>query len=137
MRHPVEVGASDEAHLVQWLSKRLGYAIKAPDLSPQGLRLLGGRLLPGADGPAAQLMYEAPDGRRYTLYCARASGRSETAFRFAEAGDTAAFYWIDAQAGYALVGPRDRERLLKLARAIYEALEEGTPQPSNSEPRAL
>ena len=25
VRHPVEVGADEEAHLVQWLSKRLGF----------------------------------------------------------------------------------------------------------------
>ena len=137
VRHPVEVGASEEAHLVQWLSKRLGYALRAPDLSGQGLRLLGGRLLPGPEGPAALLMYEAEDGRRYTLYCARTSGRQETAFRFAEAGDAAAFHWIDNEAGYALVGPRDRERLLRIARAVYEALEQRAPQPSNSGPRTL
>jgi anti-sigma factor RsiW len=134
--HPVEVPASQEAHLVQWLSKRLGYAVKAPDLGPQGLRLLGGRLLPDAGSPAAQFMYEDENGRRYTLYCVRETGRSETAFRFAAAGDAAAFYWIDGQMGYALVGPNDRERLLGLARAVYEALE-GAPQPSNSGPRAL
>ena len=136
VRHPVEVGASEEAHLVQWLSKRLGYAVKAPDLGAQGLRLLGGRLLPDAGSPAAQFMYESEDGRRYTLYSVRETGRSETAFRFAASGDTAAFYWIDDQAGYALVGPNDREQLLALARAVYEALE-SAPQPSNSGPRAL
>ena len=137
VRHPVEVGASEEAHLVQWLSKRLGYALRAPDLSGQGLRLLGGRLLPGPKGPAALLMYEAEDGRRYTFYCARTSSHAETAFRFVEGNDAAAFYWIDGHAGYALVGPQDRERLLRIARAVYEAFEGRTPQSSNSGPRTL
>ena len=135
VRHPVEVGANEEAHLVQWLSKRLGYAVKAPDLTGLGLRLLGGRLLPGAGSPAAQFMYESEDGGRYTLYCTRETGRSETAFRFAASGDAAAFYWIDDHSGYALVGPNDRERLLRIARAVYEALEGN--QPSNSGPRTL
>ena len=31
-RHPVEVGANEEAHLVQWLSKRLGHQLIVPDL---------------------------------------------------------------------------------------------------------
>ena len=136
VRHPVEVGANEEAHLVQWLSKRLGYPVKAPYLGAYGLRLLGGRLLPDGGNPAAQFMYESEDGRRYTLYCVRETGRSETAFRFAASGNTAAFYWIDDHAGYVLVGPNDRERLLALARAVYEALE-GAAQPSNSGPRAL
>lgn len=29
-RHPVEVGADQEQHLVNWLSKRLGAILKAP-----------------------------------------------------------------------------------------------------------
>jgi anti-sigma factor RsiW len=31
-RHPVEVGANEEAHLVQWLSKGLGHRLIVPDL---------------------------------------------------------------------------------------------------------
>ena len=30
--HPVEVGVAQEAHLLQWLSKRLGQKLEAPDL---------------------------------------------------------------------------------------------------------
>ena len=32
VRHPVEVGADQEAHLVQWLSKRLAVPVRAPAL---------------------------------------------------------------------------------------------------------
>ena len=71
MRHPVEVPAADADHLVQWLSKRVGYQLRAPDLEKLGLKLVGGRLLPGPTGPAAFFMYEAPSGERYTIYCAR------------------------------------------------------------------
>jgi len=45
VRHPVEVPAGEEEHLVSWLSKRLGTALKAPKLSPLGYELVGGRLL--------------------------------------------------------------------------------------------
>ena len=44
--HPVEVVAAQEAHLLQWLSKRLSRPIVAPDLTKFGYRLMGGRLLP-------------------------------------------------------------------------------------------
>src|SRR5690606_35667099 len=40
VRHPVEVGAGEEDHLVSWLSKRLDSPLKAPDLQAQGLNLL-------------------------------------------------------------------------------------------------
>jgi hypothetical protein len=35
-----------EAHLIQWLSKRLGRQLIAPDLTAGGFQLMGGRLLP-------------------------------------------------------------------------------------------
>src|SRR5918999_1247913 len=46
VRHPVEVAAADAEHLQQWLSKRVGYRLRAPNLEAQGLHLVGGRLLP-------------------------------------------------------------------------------------------
>ena len=64
VRHPVEVDAAQEAHLVQWLSKRLGRPLVVPDLSATGYRLMGGRLLPAGSGAAAQLMYENGAGDR-------------------------------------------------------------------------
>ncbi len=68
VRHPVEVDAGQEAHLVQWLSKRLGRQLVVPDLTSAGFRLMGGRLLPAEDGPAAQFMYENGNAERVTLY---------------------------------------------------------------------
>jgi len=70
VRHPVEVGADQEEHLVRWLSKRLSASLKIPHLAPQGyalVALVGGRLLPGERGPAAQFMYQAAKGQRLTL----------------------------------------------------------------------
>src|SRR5262249_50957548 len=100
VRHPVEVAGSEQAHLVQWLSKRLGYELRAPDLSSIGLKLVGGRLLPGASGAgAALLMYEGPTGERFTIYCAR-SQAPETALRYPTAGSVAAFYWVDDNRGF-------------------------------------
>ncbi len=123
VRHPVEVGADEEQHLVAWLTKRLDVPVKAPDLTADGLRLLGGRLIPSGDKPAALLMYEGENGERYTLLIERATPHAMTAFRYMESGNIGAFYWIDGPAGYALSGPADRVRLLKVARAVYEQLE--------------
>ncbi|MBV8336109.1 MAG: anti-sigma factor, partial [Alphaproteobacteria bacterium] len=38
VRHPVEVNADQEAHLVQWLSKRLGRDLIVPDLASAGFK---------------------------------------------------------------------------------------------------
>ncbi len=119
--HPVEVGVSQEAHLLQWLSKRLGRKLDAPDLTSFGYRLIGGRLLPGGSGAAAQLMYEDAAGKRLTLYVRAADG-TETAFRFQKEGDAATFAWIDQGFGFAVTAAASREELLPIAEAIYKGL---------------
>ncbi|MBX6427089.1 MAG: anti-sigma factor [Variibacter sp.] len=121
VRHPIEVPAQ-AAHLIPWLSRRIGHQLRAPDLEPFGLRMIGGRLLPGPRGAAALLMYEGPSGERFTLYCSRAPA-PETAFRYREGGQVAAIYWVEGGLGYVVSGPADRERLHNIAKAAYEQLE--------------
>ncbi len=125
VRHPVEVGVEQEAHLVQWLSKRLGSKLQPPVLSPLGYHLIGGRLLPGDDdGPVAQFMYEEGTGKRLTLYVARErAGKQETAFRYTQEKDLGVFYWIDGQMGYALSARLPKAELGKIADAVYAQLE--------------
>ncbi|MBE3023446.1 hypothetical protein GQ37_011585 [Janthinobacterium sp. BJB1] len=126
VRHPVEVGAEQEAHLVQWLSKRLGAQLQPPVLSPLGYQLIGGRLLPGdGDGPVAQFMYEDGGGKRLTLYVAKErAGRQETAFRYTQEKELSVFYWIDGQLGYALSANLPKKELGKIANAVYAQLEQ-------------
>jgi len=122
VRHAVEVGASDEKHLVAWLSKRLEAPVRAPDLAARGFLLVGGRMLPAVGGPAAQFMYENKKGDRLTLYVERNRSGNDTAFRFVDEDDISAFYWKDGPLAYALIGRAGREQLLGLARATYNQL---------------
>ena len=125
VRHPVEVGAEQAAHLVQWLSKRLGAQLKAPDLQGKGFELVGGRLLPGSDGARAQFMYQDRSGSRVTLYVTtlgKSAAPSETSFRYSETKQASAFYWIDGGFGYALTGNLPRTRLLELSETVYAQL---------------
>ncbi len=120
VRHPVEVGADQEAHLVGWLGKRLGTALSAPDLSRLGFRLVGGRLVPVGDAPGAMLMYEDAGGKRLTCLIARdPASAADTGFRYAEHDGVATFSWVDHGLGYALSAPFARERLLEIANAVY------------------
>ena len=122
-RHPVEVAADDEAHLVQWLSKRLGTPFRPPDLSSGGFRLIGGRLLPGETSPAALLMYEDELGRRLALYLTRSDG-AESDLAFAEEPGRQAFWWVEGNLGCALAGDLPRDTLRRLAIAAYHDLTE-------------
>lgn len=123
-RHPVEVGADEEQHLVTWMSNRLGHPMRVPDLSDEGFRLVGGRLLPDGRAAAAQYMYEDESGLRLTLFATANNPTGETAFRTVSDGQLRAFYWRDGQLGYAIAGPLPRERLLRIARQIYRQLED-------------
>lgn len=127
-RHPVEVAVQQQTHLVQWLSKRLGVALKPPVLEAQGFQLMGGRLLPGESGQArAQFMYEDQAGQRVTLYVSvlnpeTAAASAPASFQWSSDGASHGFYWIEGRQGYALSASLPRERLQTLANAIYQQL---------------
>lgn len=121
--HPVEVTADQEAHLVQWLSKRLGHPLHTPDLGSFGYQLIGGRLLPGDAGAAAQFMYQDQSGSRLTLYVAVNDQESgQTAFEIQERSGVPVLSWIDGKLAFALTAKEDRSRLLSIARVTYEAM---------------
>ena len=125
VRHPVEVAAPQQDHLVAWLSKRLGVSIKAPILTEAGFTLMGGRLLPDAAIPAAQFMYEDGQGRRVTLYLrVDRQHQPETAFRWVENGKVVVCYWVDGTIGYALAGEMARGELLQVAKLVYRQIED-------------
>jgi anti-sigma factor RsiW len=124
VRHPIEVRAA-ERHLLPWLSKRVGTALRAPDLGSFELKLLGGRLLPGPHGPAALFMYEGPSGERYTYYCTRLKV-APSALRYSVADKIGAVLWVDSGIGYVISGPADRAQLTKIAEAAYEQTEKLT-----------
>jgi anti-sigma factor RsiW len=126
VRHPVEVGADQEAHLAAWLSKRLGTQLRVPQLVELGFSLVGGRLLPGQPDdrlPVAQFMYQDGKGQRLTLYVRTdAEATRETAFRFAQEKNIGVFYWVDQKLGYALSGEIEKAELLRVANAVYKQL---------------
>jgi len=118
-RHPVEVKAQEE-HLSRWLTNRIKLPVKLFDLHEQGFELVGGRLLPDGPGKSAQLMYQDAQGQRVTVYLRKPEDGTDAAFRYEQHGELGLFYWVEAGAGYALVGALPKERLLAMAQAIYK-----------------
>src|SRR2546427_8021056 len=57
VRHPVEVPGSERSHLQQWLTKRCGWVVRAPELAGAGLKLIGGGAVAGVPGGALLLMF--------------------------------------------------------------------------------
>ncbi|WP_022980024.1 anti-sigma factor [Ideonella sp. B508-1] len=137
-RHPVEVGAGEQAHLLQWLSRRLGTPLHTPDFSAQGFALVGGRLLPAGAGEAtpparAQFMYQDAQGVRLTLYVSvlPPGPPVPAGFGQAQSGETRSFYWRENRLGYALSGPVSQPRLDALAEQAYRQL---APSPGLAPP---
>jgi anti-sigma factor RsiW len=122
VRHPVEVPGSERAHLQQWLTKRCGWEVRAPELGATGLKLVGGRLLPGPTGPASFLMYESASGERFTVYTAKATAET-TQMRYATQDHDGALFWADRGVGYVVSGGTDRERLTQVAKLVYDQTE--------------
>lgn len=136
VRHPVEVPGSESVHLGQWLTRRLGYAVHAPDLDAAGLKLVGGRLLPSYDSgpPSGFFMYEGANGERFTVYCRRAA-MPQSALRYRTAGAVGSFMWVEGNVAFVVSGPADQARLKKVAESVYEQLD--PRQQTGSLPRIL
>jgi len=123
VNRPVEVWAPEEKRLVAWLSKRLGFAVAAPDLTSTGFALVGGRLVAGHQNPTALFMYENGDRQRLSLQVRKQKVDSgEVAFRYAVENGVGVFYWIEDNCSYALSGNLDRTQLLSIGRIVYGQL---------------
>jgi anti-sigma factor RsiW len=120
-RHPVEVGASEQQHLLAWLSRRLGHPLTAPSLQDYGYSLVGGRLLPGEAGPAAQFMYQSDKGERLTLYVTVFAKR-ELNPQAMRVDGRRTFYWANHGMGYALSGRSDEQALREMAQEACDEL---------------
>ena len=85
---PVEFDGAATAKLSAYLTRRTGATVRAPNLTQQGLRLLGARILPLPDGVAAMLVYEGSGGRRLGLSIAQfaVAGDAGLQFHYAESG---------------------------------------------------
>ena len=124
VRHPVEVGAEQEAHLVAWLSKRIGGSRKDPQLARSGIiwsaaaccRAIRVRSRSSCSKTAAD------SGLRFMFVKAPLSGK-ETAFRYAQERGISVFYWVDGRFGYAISGELNKAALLRRGECCLPATE--------------
>ena len=103
--------------MISWLSKRMNPAVRVPNLTESGFQALGGRLLPGSHGPACQIMYQNADGKRLTIYLARADGGPKP-LRFGDDDAVHVVFWSDGTLAFAISGELTNEQLARLAAAV-------------------
>nr|WP_245214987.1 anti-sigma factor [Pararoseomonas indoligenes] len=115
MRHPVELRASSGAELVAWASDRLGRPVAPPDLSASGYRLMGGRVVPTPQGPAAMFMFDDDRGTRLVLLTRGMAADQNAPMARSSQGVVEAFTWAMDGTGYSLAGPLPADRLHPIA----------------------
>jgi anti-sigma factor RsiW len=103
---PIEIGPENQPELVAWMEHKLHRAVSVPDLSAQGYRLMGGRLLSTMIGPAAMLVYDDDHGGRITVYL-QPMRSNVAAMQPVNAGATNGYAWIDAHMGYGVISNGD------------------------------
>lgn len=123
-RHLVEVPAADMSELTQWLGKRLDRRLEVPDLTSEGLRFAGARMLVVGGRPVAQLMYTRAEGLPMALCVTKLEGgaRPIQEERF---GAQSAALWQDGGYGYVVVGEAAPGVLRAVARDAAGQLHNG------------
>ena len=116
---PVELAAAARAEMVAWFTRQLGEPVDIPSLHAIGLRLVGGRLLAGGDGPVAQLIYEDRGGHRLTLALSSEPVDAGPEIEIvAVPGGLTAGYWRDGELAYAVVAETSEQELVAIASEI-------------------
>jgi anti-sigma factor RsiW len=122
LRHPIEVQATERAHLTTWLSNRLNRRVEPPDLQTAGYELLGGRLLATERGrPAALFMYVDKQGQRVSVLVRPMAPDIRIKEVEAQSGQIGTCAWISDGLGYAVAGPLPEADLDRLADIIKMA----------------
>ena len=112
---PVELPTVAAAEMATWFSRHLGELVEIPSLGGMGLRLVGGHLLAGDDGPVAQLIYEDASGYRVSLCLSSAPNDSGPEVELVTLEGWTAGYWHEGDLTYALVGNTSEQQLVAIA----------------------
>jgi anti-sigma factor RsiW len=112
---PVEMGPSQRAELVSWVSSRLGRKVAIPDLTPSGYSFMGGRLVMTEHGPAGLFMYDDAGGTRLALMVRPMAVDQDTPVMRKIDGPRAGYAWADQGLGYGVVGANEADALHPLA----------------------
>ena len=94
-----------------------------PNLPVEGLQLAGVRAMPGEQGQMSCLVYARPDAANIALCVEKAVDPGESAARTAGNFPSAAIYWRQRGANYALVGALPEAGLRSLADAVHAQVE--------------
>jgi anti-sigma factor RsiW len=118
---PLQVASIDG--LSASVSKALGVTMRLHDTAAAGFALLGGWVLPAANGQAVQLAFrDVKDNKVITMYLEGRPGAKETPFRRIAGAGVPTVAWEDDDLACAISGTVEPEQLEQIGRSIYDAL---------------
>jgi anti-sigma factor RsiW len=123
-RFPVEVAADRPADLAVLISRGLGRKAPPPDLAALGFTLVGGRIVPSAQGRAVVILYASGRGEWAALYV-KAGEPGDRPLEKAAAGGLPAYAWTDDDCAYVMAGDLPQDTLRGLAEAAFDHFERG------------
>ena len=88
--HALEITAGRPGQIQRFMAERAGLNFPPPDLSAEGLALMGARIVPGAAAPLALLFYEGSAGERASLLLGARAGSAARSDMSAEIGTISA-----------------------------------------------
>ena len=112
-RHAVEISGESRPNLQRYFSERLSFAAAVPDLSADGLTLLGGRVVIGEWGPAALLVFASATGERFSLYSEKRVGADASGSQEIAPAGFKGTIWNGTSAVHVFLGPMNATLPLK------------------------
>jgi anti-sigma factor RsiW len=115
---PVEMDGGARADLQRWIADRLHRPVMVPDLARAGYRLLGGRLVATAHGPAGLFLYQDAAGARLGVLLRPMAIDQTSRMARHDYGPLAGYSWADDGMGYSLVGKAAMPELHPVANEV-------------------
>jgi anti-sigma factor RsiW len=104
------------------ISSTLGIRVQLRDPSSTGYMLVGARIVPQAEGRAAQLVVRGPADETITFYIEGRPGAKETPFRRIAGEGLTTLVWEDDDLACAITSTLEPKKLEEVGRRIYDAL---------------
>jgi len=117
---PLATSSLDE--LSRRISSTLGIRVQLRDPSSTGYMLVGARIVPQAEGRAAQLVVRGPADETITFYLEGRPGAKETPFRRIAGKGLTTLVWEDDDLACAITSTLEPKKLEEVGRRIYDAL---------------
>ena len=104
------------------ISSTLGIRVQLRDPSSTGYMLVGARIVPQAEGRAAQLVVRGPADETITFYLEGRPGAKETPSRRIAGEGLTTLVWEDDDLACAITSTLEPKKLEEVGRRIYDAL---------------